>query len=791
MAISASPVQTCDSGASALLASGASFGFASNVTAGNSLVLCIVTISANSGDISTVTGCGGTWHKGTAHSGAPNLDQEIWYCVGATGGSKAITVTSTSSSSYAAQCSEWSGVGSFVSAATGSGTSTSASLTLSPGVTGDLCVVALQGGGWTVSPSSPWADYNAGRFVSAHGADVAWQVTASSSAVTATWTQPSGAWETVGIIMSPAPGFIQGTTVAVTAAQTTLTPALTGIAGRSLLVLCLTTSATSGQGASTVSGAGATWTIGPTIAAANGNVEIWIGQILTAGCRLDEWSGLDTTESAIDLTATTSGTSATITTPASAFTTTEANELIYHFSLATSAETASPGGSWTTEAGPLTTAVQRNGIAYQVVAASGTVVGTTSWTQTLGFYEVASVLLEAFGIHSYPQTLTAALTFTGSITKNTARALPASLTFAGTITKTTSRALTAALTFAGSLIKSMLVPLAAALTFAGTFTKKSIGAALSASLTLAGNLNKAVTRLLSGSSLTLTGALTKQTRIPLTGALTFVGSMGPKAIGAALSASLTFAGSLTKQTSRNLAAALTFAGSLIKQAQRSFTGALIFTGSLTKQTAYALASALTFVGNLVSSSAGQFFQTLTASLTFAGNLAKQTQTPLSSALTFTGSIAKQTVRGLSAALTFTGSLAKQTGMVLSAALTFAGSLTKRTAHTLASSSLTFAGSMSRQAQKSLAGVLTFSTTMGRGISHVLFTSLVFTGSLAKRTARAIASAVTLSGTLIAKRIANVIYKLLPGIVKPGSKFGRSSPSSKSGVVNPKEQGGRT
>src|ERR1019366_7206341 len=93
-------------------------------------------------------------------------------------------------------------------------------------------------------------------------------------------------------------------------------------------------------------------------------VTVTLTTTLTAGCRLDAFTQVATSD-AFDTKNTASGTSATMTSPS--VTTTTANDLTYLASFATSTETASPAAPWNAEAGPTTAGAQRNGIAYQNV----------------------------------------------------------------------------------------------------------------------------------------------------------------------------------------------------------------------------------------------------------------------------------------------------------------------------------------------------------------------------------------------------------------------------------------
>lgn len=379
-----------------------------NITAGHAVVMSIISVHNGANDVSTVVTTFGTFTRVNSISAGTMVDIEFWVCLNATGGGNQVTVTTVSGASYVCQATEVSGASLVITNTTNSGNSTAPALTLAPQAAGNIAFINVyQANGTITGLTAAFTAYNGGEYTWVNGFDVGYEVVPSSASVSPTYTAPTGPWETIGLVLG-GPGFVQGTTVNVTALQTTLTPALTGIAANDSLILSLVTNRTAGQGASSVSGAGATWDLVVTIANANGNVEIWVGTgcsagtatitvtlaaTLTAGCRLDEWAGLITSGDPDDQNTAVTGTSATIASPA--FITTEINELVYLLSDATTAETANPAAPWTNEVGPTTASVQLNGIAYQVFASSGSSVASTSWTQTLGGYNVVGTVLRA------------------------------------------------------------------------------------------------------------------------------------------------------------------------------------------------------------------------------------------------------------------------------------------------------------------------------------------------------------------------------------------------------------
>ena len=199
-------------------------------------------------------------------------------------------------------------------------------------------------------------------------------------------------------------GRIQGTTVNVTAAQTTLSPALTGIvAGNTLILSVVDATQTSGYAASGVSGAGATWYRGVSTAGTVGIIDIWVGlnatgsggsqtvtvtmqASATAGCQMDEWNGI----SALPVLEAFAVAGASSTAPALTLTPTDVGDVLYVFSDAP-AETASPASPWSALVGPTTAGVQKNGIAY-LIAPSGAA-QTATWTVLAGAWTTCGVIL--------------------------------------------------------------------------------------------------------------------------------------------------------------------------------------------------------------------------------------------------------------------------------------------------------------------------------------------------------------------------------------------------------------
>lgn len=142
---------------------------------------------------------------------------------------------------------------------------------------------------------------------------------------------------------------------------------------------------------------------------------------------------------------------------------------------------------------------------------------------------------------AYTQNLTGGVSFVGSTTLRTNKALTGVLSFTGTLNKRLSRSLTGGLNFTGNLVKSRLVSFTAGLSFSGTFSKRT-GKALSGSLSFTGALARAVRKV--------------------------------------LTAGLSFTGSLRKRLARTFTASLGFTGSLRKDIRKVFSGGLSFSALL-------------------------------------------------------------------------------------------------------------------------------------------------------------------------------------------------------------------
>lgn len=181
-----------------------------------------------------------------------------------------------------------------------------------------------------------------------------------------------------------------------------------------------------------------------------------------------------------------------------------------------------------------------------------------------------------------------AVTFIGNIpARAITHGLTASLTFIGNTAKQTSRSFTAGLTFIGSLIEGIFkqVFLTAAVSFAGTMSRQT-GKALPAALTFTGNVNRAITHNLAA-AITFIGNTGKRTTHSFTAAVSFIGAVAKQA-GKTLTGAAAFIGNLAANFiagsggilyTKALTATVSFTGSVGKGIRKGFIASLGTIGS--------------------------------------------------------------------------------------------------------------------------------------------------------------------------------------------------------------------
>lgn len=187
------------------IASGTGFSTAtSNITSGNVVVVGIYSLSSTTVS-SIATNFGGT------ATAVPNTKVaystgffELWVITGTTGGGKTITPTLSGAQSYFAIAFEYSGCGGATGGQHASGTSTSPSVALTGVVSGDAVLAIANGPSLFSAAPGGWTIYNTGSFwLESNAADAAWILAPGAGTQTATWTQSSAAWSTLGCILVP------------------------------------------------------------------------------------------------------------------------------------------------------------------------------------------------------------------------------------------------------------------------------------------------------------------------------------------------------------------------------------------------------------------------------------------------------------------------------------------------------------------------------------------------------------------------------------------------------------
>lgn len=178
------------------------------------------------------------------------------------------------------------------------------------------------------------------------------------------------------------------------------------------------------------------------------------------------------------------------------------------------------------------------------------------------------------------RTLPAAvLSFTGTFISNRTylRTFTAALSFTGTQTRQTTKLLTAGLSFSGQTLKALTRSLAGGLSFVGQTTKQTVKTAFAAGVGFVGSMSRNTARQLSA-GLSFTGSWTRQWahKALLTASVGFSGALQTSlshlgnAYFVALYATLSFAGTTEKTVGKTFAATLSFAGSILPKLWRFF-----------------------------------------------------------------------------------------------------------------------------------------------------------------------------------------------------------------------------
>lgn len=183
-----------------------------NVQVGNMLILdAISAATTGTPTVSSVTGGGATWSKISSTTYSSGLkDLEWWYGTGTTGGSVTITVTFTTVTFISLWMGEIINGGTPIAAMTDGGTGTSIGYTaITVSTPGSWVGVASRSEGTQTAGSTQ--THGVGIIdtgptfsgtIDRHGLTYGWAGT-TVPADTATWTQTSGLWMTLGIVIPP------------------------------------------------------------------------------------------------------------------------------------------------------------------------------------------------------------------------------------------------------------------------------------------------------------------------------------------------------------------------------------------------------------------------------------------------------------------------------------------------------------------------------------------------------------------------------------------------------------
>lgn len=241
----------------------------------------------------------------------------------------------------------------------------------------------------------------------------------------------------------------------------------------------------------------------------------------------------------------------------------------------------------------------------------------------------------------------------GTLVRQTNKIVAGVLSFAGVIasTKVFQSALTAALSFSGALVRQTRVLKTGSLSFVGPLVRQ-VNKVLAGVLSFVGALAtlKIVLKSLSA-ALSFSGSLVGRANKVLVGAITPAATL-VRQINKVLSGVLSDSGALLKSLSRSLTGSLSFVGNFVKTLNRSLVGVLSFSGSLVRRANKVLSGVLSFSGAMTTHST--LSKLLTATLTSAGSLVRRANKVLSGISSTSGALLKRLNRSLSAVLSFIG-----------------------------------------------------------------------------------------------------------------------------------------
>jgi hypothetical protein len=196
--------------------------------------------------------------------------------------------------------------------------------------------------------------------------------------------------------------------------------------------------------------------------------------------------------------------------------------------------------------------------------------------------------VKAAGGTTFFQTVTGALSPSGSLQRETRKTLAGATSPTGALARQVQKALGGSVSPAGALARQVQKVLGGSVSPAGALSR-SISKTLAGAVSPAGNVLKQVAKTLTG-AVSPTGALssTKVVLITLAGALSPAGALARQA-QKALGGSMSPAGALARSISKTVAGNVSPAGSLIKLITKSFAGAVSPAGTVAAAIAGALA----------------------------------------------------------------------------------------------------------------------------------------------------------------------------------------------------------
>jgi hypothetical protein len=184
--------------------------------AGDTLILTVTNRGITAGYAATaVSGAGATWYRlvsgvnGTAGSGAI----DIWAGVGALLGAQTVAITINGTQISGCNLDEWQYlnnsalISNYAAALSSTGSSVSASLTMTADTLNEVVYIASSAANTeTANPAAFWNNLPGPTSAGAQVAGIIWAVSNAVGNMGGTWTQATGTWTTVGVLLQPQQG---------------------------------------------------------------------------------------------------------------------------------------------------------------------------------------------------------------------------------------------------------------------------------------------------------------------------------------------------------------------------------------------------------------------------------------------------------------------------------------------------------------------------------------------------------------------------------------------------------